>query len=274
MPRTSRDRKRRNRETKLAMVNQRTDNSDAVRAARDFAQLLERLEPFTVMLRITTTDNPSAADVIANATGSLVFTGEKELLITNHHVYKAFQSYRDVSPSAKLIMSGSHGKLFLDISNVVCLGLDEELDLAVLYVPKRHVFRQGKLFLSPDRWPPDRPEVGMLAVLYGYPGEGRQVEQSGALGASPLSAALRVVSVSDRHFVLADEDQDAHVFVPDGQKPLTSFGGISGSAVHVVRPPVAAFDDVWLCGFVYEEGLGHSLMVAHADHINADGTIR
>ena len=114
----------------------------------------------------------------------------------------------------------------------------------------------------------------MLAVLVGYPGEGRKVEQSGAIGASPLAAGMHVVSVSERHFVIADENQDAHVFVPEGQKPLTSFGGISGSGVYVIRRKGTNFDDFWLAGFVYEEGPGHSLMVAHADHINADGTIR
>jgi hypothetical protein len=111
-------------------------------------------------------------------------------------------------------------------------------------------------------------------VLIGYPGQGRRVEQDGVLGASLLSVAMRIVSVSERHFVIADEDQDAHVVVPKGETLPTSFGGLSGSAVYAVREPIAAFEDTWLCGFVYEEGLSHVLIVAHADHINADGSIR
>ncbi len=245
------------------------------RAARNFALSVEKgIEHFTVMLGITTGDNPTASDVVANATGTLINTGKNQFLVTNHHVYAKFQSRRDKDAHCKLIMSGAHGMKFLDISEAKCLGSDKALDLTVLSIPPLTVFNQRKLFLCPEGWPPPRAEKGMLAILMGYPGEGRKIEQNGALGASPLSAGMRVVSVSERHFVIADETQDAHMFVPKGQKPLTSFGGISGSGVYVIRPEGVTADDIWLAGFVYEEGPGHTLMVAHADHINADGTIR
>ena len=226
------------------------------------------------MLAITKGESPTANDVVANATGTLINTGTNQFLVTNHHVYAEFQSHQDNNSHSKLIMSGADGTRFLDISKAKCLGVDKALDLAVLSIPPLTVFTQKKLFLCPEKWPPPRAEKGMLAVLVGYPGAGRKVEQSGALGVSPLSAGMRVVSVSERHFVIADEDQDAHVFVPKGQKALTNFGGISGSGVYVIRPRRVTSDDIWLAGFVYEEGLGHTLMVAHADHINEDGTIR
>ena len=63
------------------------------------------------------------------------------------------------------------------------------------------------------------------------------------------------------------------MFVPEDQSRLTRFSGISGSAVHAIRSNAVGSEVTWLCGFVYEEGPGHTLMVAHADHINADGTI-
>ncbi|MGA2704897.1 MAG: hypothetical protein ABSH35_27875 [Isosphaeraceae bacterium] len=275
MPRRNRDRKRRNRETRRQLGEGQAAVVVGARAARNFALSVEKgLDHFTAMLAITTGKSPTANDVVANATGTLINTGKNQFLVTNHHVYAEFQSHRDKNPHSKLIMSGAHGMRFLDISEAKCLGADKAFDLAVLSVPPLTVFNQRKLFLCPEKWPPPRAEKGMLAVLVGYPGEGRNVEQSGALGASPLSAVMRVVSVSERHFVIADEDQDAHVFVPKGQKPLTSFGGISGSGVYVICPKGVTSDDVWLAGFVYEEGPGHSLMVAHADHINADGTIR
>jgi hypothetical protein len=275
MQRKSRDRKKRNRETMRQFGDGQTSVVDGARAARNFALTVEKgLEHFTVMLGITTGDSPTATDVVANATGTLINTGKHQFLVTNHHVYAKFQSHRDKSPHSMLIMSGAHGTQFLDISEAKCLGSDKAFDLAVLSIPPLTVFKQRKLFLCPEKWPPPRAEKGMLAVLVGYPGEGRKVEQNGALGASPLSAVMRVVSVSERHFVIADEDQDAHMFVPKGQKPLTSFGGISGSGVHVIRPKGLTANDIWLGGFVYEEGFGHSLLVAHADHINADGSIR
>jgi hypothetical protein len=122
-------------------------------------------------------------------------------------------------------------------------------------------------------WPPRRPEKGMIGMLYGYPGEGR-VPEGKVLAASPISIALPVVSVSDRHFVLFDERQDARVYIPDAQTALTNFGGISGSAVYVIPNRAAINDAIGLCGFVYEASESGAILVTHADHINADGSIR
>jgi hypothetical protein len=239
-----------------------------------FAALTERYaQHFAVMLAITLTERPVAEDVIANATGSFVNTGQNDLLVTYHHVYDKFQSLRQENPHARLTMSGVHGSRFQDISDVKVLGLDEDLDLAVLHVPAPYVFGQGKLFFPTEIWPPRRPEVGTLTALIGYPGEGRKAE-GGVLGVSPLSAGLLVVSVSERHFVLAEENQDAHVLIPDGQSPLTHFGGISGSAVYAMSKNFDPSGSIELCGFVYEQGPGRAILVAHADHINADGSIR
>jgi Trypsin-like peptidase domain len=239
----------------------------------EFAQAVEKsAQPFTVMLAITTAEQPRACDVISNATGSLVDTGRRKLLITNHHVRSRFLSCRQDNPHAKLTMSGAHGKLLLDISDAEVLDLDKDVDLAVFRIPDEHVRQQGKKWKIVQPWPPRRPEKGMTAILLGYPGQGRSVEGD-ILGARALSLALPVVSVSDRHFVLVDESQDAHILVPEEQAPLTHFGGISGSAVyvgHTAKPQEA----IGLCGFAYEEGPGGAIYVAHADHINADGYIR
>ncbi len=240
----------------------------------EFQALIEKyIDPYTVMLVIMSTRNPAATDVVTNGTGSLVYTGTKDLLITNYHVYDAFLSYRQSVPDAILAMSGVHGSRFLDISTADVLGRDKDLDLAVLHIPSRHVSQQGKRFAVITPWPPRRPEVGMLAILYGYPGEGRAPEGV-VLGASHICIALPVVSVSDRHFLICDENQDAHVLIPDGQTPLTNFGGISGSAVYAIPNKMSANQDaVGLCGFAYEASESGAIFVSHADHINADGSI-
>lgn len=249
----NRDRKRGNREMRRRLVQERMPVASGDAAARDFALSVENgLDHFTVMLALATGKSSTANDVVANGTGTLVNIGQKSLVITNHHVYNKYKLTRANDPHAKLITSGTHDTYFVDISEAECLGTDKDLDLAVLSVPPPIVFNRGKLFLCPEKWPPPRAEKDMLAVLVGYPGEGRKVEQNGSLGASPLMAGMRVVSASERHFVIADEDQDAHVFVPQGQKPLTSFGGISGNGVYVIRRKGTSFDDVWLAGFVYE----------------------
>jgi hypothetical protein len=240
----------------------------------EFTTLIETyIEPFTVMLAIATGGNPLANDVISNATGSLVYTGRRDLLVTNHHVYAEFISRRGASSETVLMMSGADGFHYLDISEAEVLGTDRGRDLAVLHVPRRHVLGQGKWFSVFPSWPPRRPEAGMLAVLYGYPGEGR-VPQGDVMGASALSIGLPVASVSDGHFVMADTNGDAHSLVPDGQDPLTSFGGISGSAVYVmVKETATTRPYLFLGGFAYEASGSGMICVTHADHINADGSI-
>jgi hypothetical protein len=245
--------------------------------SREFAEMLEKYAaPFTVMLTITAKENPTANDVINNGTGSLVYTGQKNLLITNHHVYNTFRVCRQTNPHAKLGMSGAHDSLFVDISDIEVLGLDKNLELAVFEMPPQYVFGRGKLFYVPESksWPPDRPAKGMKGVLIGYPGEGRQPD-GGVLGASPLSVGLPIVSVSDRHFVMVDENQDIDIFVPEGQPALTNFGGISGSAVYAMPENLAEpGGKMWLCGFAYEQSQSGAIYAMHADYINADGTIK
>jgi hypothetical protein len=44
--------------------------------------------------------------------------------------------------------------------------------------------------------------------------------------------------------------------------------------VYAIRQNGTIADDMRLCGFAKEEGIGHSVLVPHEDHIIADGTIR
>jgi len=77
--------------------------------AQEFAQVIEKyVEPFTVMLAITTTKNPTADHIITNGTGTLLYTGVRELLVTNHHVYGTFLACREETPHTRLVMSGAH----------------------------------------------------------------------------------------------------------------------------------------------------------------------
>ena len=230
--------------------------------------------PSTVMLAIAQGRDLRAEDVISNGTGSLVNTGGGEFLVTNDHLYESFRSHREEDSSTRLLMSGAHGANFLDISQALVRGRDEGLDLAVLHVPSTDEYRQGRWFAICSPWPPRRPEVGMLATIYGYPGEGR-MPQGGVLGARAVVVALPVASVSDRHFIVVDENDDSIRLTPEGAEPLTSFGGLSGSAVYVMtRETATSKAEMFLGGFVYEASGSRALCVAHADWINADGTIR
>lgn len=172
------------------------------------------IAPFTVMLAIADKSNPTPEGIIANGTGSLINTGPGQFLVTNNHVYEAFQSRRAASPDIMLLMSGTGGRRFLDISQIHVRGRDKDRDLAVLDIPVPHVFRQGKLFSTWDSWPPRRPEEGMPAIIYGYPGQGR-VPLGDSLGIRPNTIGKYVASVSDRHFLLADVNSDAEIGTPE-----------------------------------------------------------
>jgi Trypsin-like peptidase domain len=287
MPRRNRDRNRHNRKSdREPVVNTSSQirpalnrlslklNLDPLVARSIGLHVLEALSPFVGMLAITRTENPAATDVFTNGTGTLVGTGAGNLLVTNHHVYEEFKRCRSELPCSQLAMSGVDGRPFVDISNQPCVASDKSCDLAVLAISPAIVEQQGKRFCLTPVWPPQRPEEGMRVVAIGYPGQGRHVLASDALGVAPLSIGRRITSISERHFVMADQTQDAYTHVPEGLRALTSYGGISGSAVYSVHRIHDRFVDYRLCGFVYEEGIGHTLMVAHADHINADGSIR
>jgi hypothetical protein len=275
MSRHNRERRRRNREIRPLPSGLSLKLNLAPLVARNIGlSVLETLSPFVVMLAITGTENPVASDVCTNGTGSLVDTGAGKLLVTNHHVYEEFKRRRNELPCSQLVMSGVDGRPFVDISNQPCIASDEFYDLAVLAISPSIVEQQGKKFRLTPAWPPQRPKEGIRVVTVGYPGQGRHVLASDALGVAPLSIGRSVTSISERHFVMADQTQDAYTHVPEGLKALTSYGGISGSAVYSVHRIRDRVVDYRLCGFVYEQGIGHTLMVAHADHINADGTIR
>jgi hypothetical protein len=243
-------------------------------ARRIGLHVAELLSPFMVMLAITKSDIPTAFDFCNNGTGALVDTGQRQLLITNHHVYGAFIRHRKESPCTKLAMSGVDGRPFVDISNEECVDSDRDCDLATLAISPVKVEQLGKQFYRASRWPPERPRMGSLVVVVGYPGQSRRASGEDTLQVGPLSLGRTVSSISQKQFVMADESQDAYIHVPLGQSPLTSYGGLSGSPAYSVHPLTRGADEYRLCGFVREEGFAHTLIVVHADHISADGTLR
>lgn len=233
-------------------------------------RIAETLERHTVMLGISRGQVLTADDVSNNGTGSLIDTGTTKFLVTNYHVYAFYKQRHADDSAARLMMSGADGINFLDISEADVVGLDEESDLAVLSVPENLVRHQGKTFFRCDVWPPPRPTPGLLVFCFGYPGQGR-VPDGFSLGARANLIALGVDRVRANDFVIADLRGDAEYNVPEGVQPLNSLGGMSGSAVYGFWKEEVALH---IAGFMYG-GYGMSLMCAtHADHLNADGTVR
>jgi hypothetical protein len=109
------------------------------------------LNPFTVMLAMTKTENPVATDVFRNGTGALIDTGQRELLITNHHVYEGFEKCRREVPCTRLLMSGLDGRNFANISDQNLIASDNSCDLATLAVSPSIVERIGNGSIARQR---------------------------------------------------------------------------------------------------------------------------
>jgi hypothetical protein len=227
--------------------------------------------PCTVLLAIARGNPPF---VVNSGTGMLLATGKAEMLVTSGHVYDRFLELRKEDPTTRLAMSGAADKGFIDISTATVLGKESDPDLVTLAIPSFDANAMDKFHAFVDPWPPRRAEKGMMGYLIGYPGELIVVTKEAA--SKPLMEFARpVVSVSDRHFVLHDEDGDAVQTYADGMPTVTHLGGVSGCAVWIYgRKPGEGIANFCLGGFAYQAGGTDTVLVAHADFINADGSIR
>jgi hypothetical protein len=233
-------------------------------------RLHAHLGRFTVMLAILDESNQTPEGIIASASGSLINTGLGQFLVTNDHVYRAFESKRAANPGIMLIMSGIDDVPFRDISHQHSMrGRDKDLDLAVLEIPVPLVKALGKMFSTWDSWPPRRPEAGMAAIVFGYPGQARMPMRN-RLGVSPMIIGTQITASNDRRFALVDTEKDSIKTLPEGARPLTSLGGMSGSGVYALSND----KELFLAGFMCEANDSMDIIyAAYAADINADGTI-
>jgi len=129
----------------------------------------------------------------------------------------------------------------------------------------------GKSYFPEATWPPARPTAETTAVVVGFVGEHRQIGQQ-SLNISLSVICDKVTSVSDRHFVLVDEDRTrVSVKMNPTLGELGDLGGMSGSpafAVGINGEPSFA-------GLLYEAGESKEATVfaVHADFLTADGKI-
>src|SRR5262249_51476400 len=129
----------------------------------------------------------------------------------------------------------------------------------------------GKSYFRAAVWPPARPTPETSAVVIGFVGEHRQVGGA-SLGINLSVICDKVTSVSDRHFVLVDE-QRARVSgkVNPTLGELGELGGMSGSPAFAV----GVDGNASFAGLLYEAGEGKEATVfaVHADFLTAEGKI-
>ena len=147
---------------KLTAQVQRLEDSGYLNQIREFA--MARSAPF-FWSRQPPNQDP---ELLHNGTITYVATGQKELGVTNVHVYNQYLADRANGPDVEAQFESSTiypEQRLVDLSN--------ELDLATLDVPK--IFLEssfaGKLHNRPETWPPEPLRAGELVIYGGYPDE-------------------------------------------------------------------------------------------------------
>jgi hypothetical protein len=236
-------------------------------------EIMVRLIPFTVPLMIFPDRCPKPENMLSGGSGALVDTGEKRLLITCSHVWKAYEKALSESEHAVIVAGRGNAKQPVILNGLPVLSRDESLDLVVVdFLDGSRLGNCSKSFFRAPCWPPEPPVKDDVLCVIGFPGLHNIISHGNT--ARTLHADMVtdfVVSVSDRHMVLADEERvrTQAVYAP-GIPQLGPLGGLSGSPAFVNRN--STFDFV---GVAYEAGdnTDATIFVSHACYLKANGDI-
>lgn len=235
--------------------------------------LLRQFSPFASMLFFAPGNNLTPETVAFNGTAALVDTGKRKLILTNSHVYRRFRELRSETPSLAMFLTGSHQTQIVELKDTHLVdegGSAVDLAAFALEHPEQ-VGLIGKSYFRAAAWPPARPIAETTAVVVGFVGEHRQVGKD-SLKINLSVICDKVTSVSDRHFVLVDEDRARiSVKVNPTLGELGDLGGMSGSPAFAI----GLDGEPYFAGVLYEAGEGKEAMVfaVHADFLTAEGKI-
>lgn len=235
--------------------------------------LMEMFRPYVGMLFFAPGDQLRPDAVRFNGTAAFVNTGAARIVVTNAHVYKRFKELQQQEPSLKMFLTGSVQNQVLELGEEYLIADGgQTVDLAVFSFPRSDQIEAiGKEYFRAQTWPPSRPPTGITAVILGFQGAHRQVDES-TLRINLTVICDRISSCSERHLSLVDEDVVRIVVkVNESLNELGLLGGMSGSPVFTMDEQ----NNATLVGFLYETGQGADAMVfaVHADFITPGGKI-
>lgn len=240
---------------------------------RTVKEMTELVMPYVAPLFLLPNARARPQDIVNNGSAALVDTGEKKLLITCHHVWNEFSLYRQDHPDAVIAMGMGNTSPGIMVTSFPLVDSEPAIDIAVVEFSIPSLLNGSeKRFVTSDCWPPARPQMQDIIVAVGWPGINRRLTDD-RLNVTFRSTTIVdfVVSVSDRHLVLADEmNQRRARTYRDGVTVDGSHGGMSGCPAFVNRNKRLEF-----IGIVYEAGNGTraTVFISHASHIKADGTM-
>jgi hypothetical protein len=235
--------------------------------------LTDRFRPYVGMLFFAPQKQITPTTIRFNGTVAFVDTGLSKLIITNDHVYKRFVELKREEPELRMFVTGSSPNTLIELGehHLIDHG-GKSADLAIFSLRNPQQLEDvGKAYFPASPWPPLRPDVGTPAVIIGFQGAHR-VPVGSNLQINFTVLCDKITSSSQRHLILADEDQARKtVKINPALDDLGPLGGMSGSPVFTVGPD----EDARLVGFLYETGDGADAMVfaVHADVITGEGRI-
>jgi hypothetical protein len=225
-------------------------------------------------------DGNEARDVFNNGTVSFVQIGNEKCILTNHHVWDAFQDYRKESQTCRLAIGGDRLAQPIDISDAIVIDIDADLDICVLRYPSDRVENVGKEYCSIP-WPPRRASNGDDVVFCGFPGNRTKVSimQTPRSSVDQVFAhelvllSMRVESVSERKLRMRFSEQKPEVHQLS-KTPVQDFvwGGMSGSLVYRLDSEEKR---LFPCAIFHSSsgGLDGVFCATHLDLINENGTL-
>ena len=241
------------------------DNKEKIR------EIANKLSFFTIPIYfVNNQESLSPGGILKNATGVLIDTGKKHILVTCEHVWSAFEEERLVNKNLVLGFGRGNGERLVFI-NPQLIDMDKDYDIAVFDFNFKDIFGK-KAFYSSDYWPPSVPAVKDAVFLLGYPGQYRNADAT-RLGifSAIVGFADFVSSVSERNIILADEKnvRELREFM-EGYPAIWDLGGMSGGPVFVKRN-----NNYELIGIMRAADTGPhaTIFVAPLYYISSDGTL-
>jgi hypothetical protein len=237
-------------------------------------ELLTKMERHVAMAAFVVPEPATPYSVINNGTASFLELPKGKFIITNYHIWDAFQQQRREVPGLRLAVMGEGYCRPVDITTAKLVDEDEGLDLAVLQFEANDVIEAvGKKFYVPKQWPLCPADDGGDMVVVGYPGNRKEPTQD-YLRFESFLLGLTVLSVSDRKYMLGFVNPNPAI-QQFSSRPIDAFtwGGMSGSMAYRLDLETNQFH---VAGFLHAagEGLQASFFAGRADVLQDDGKIR
>lgn len=235
------------------------------------AQIGEQLSHCAVpIFFINSQGSPSIEKILKNATGVLIDTGGKKILVTCQHVWSAFEKESRENQNLKLGLGYGDGVKII-LFNPHLIDEDADYDIAVFELNIENMLK-NKAYYKADHWPPLLPAAGDAALLLGYPGKYRYVPGPKRNIFFGKACFLDFISsVSERNIILAEEKNVREIKKHEDSCPdIGALGGMSGGPVFIKRN-----NRHELIGIMRgaSDGPHATLLVAPLYYIKPDGTL-